>query len=141
MERQIDTSIFISREGAAPGHVGILSAPEATFHHRRQKSRHVARAGKEPFNSRLEHQCQSEKSEEPGRNRFDAFDVLFGTKRRPEATFVDAKVDEAKSSPRYRYHRPRSRLLLSSSCALLLLALVLVIVVDGVIASKQNIVV
>lgn len=46
MERQIDTSIFISREGTPPGHVGIPSVPEATFHHRRQKSRHVARAEK-----------------------------------------------------------------------------------------------
>lgn len=96
MERQIDTSIFISHRGAAPGHVGIVSAPEATFRHRRQKSRRVARAREEgPFNSRLEHSVGARNQRKPGQNRYRCIRRFIGTKRRPEATIVDAKVGEA----------------------------------------------
>lgn len=54
---------------------------------------------KEPFDSRLECRVPERgESEESGRNRFDAFDVLSVQNEGPEATFVDAKVDEAKNT-------------------------------------------
>lgn len=65
MKRQIDTSIFILRQGTAPGRVGIPSAPEAITIATENLS--GARAKKVRFT------CYDGESRVPEYNQFDTF--------------------------------------------------------------------
>jgi len=131
MKRQIDTSIFIWRQGAVPGHTGIASAPEATA----AENVGGARAKEESSNVTMN------QSRARDRDRIHAL-AFYRRETQP-------REDSRRGADERRIARVAvlAIFILIVFLAVFLIAflivdvVVVVVVVVGVIADKQNIVV